>query len=79
MTDSKKPTDTTATSRQRRRRENIKKQQGRLIQVALTKDEGDHLDQLLDAGYAPDQRSVVVKALDEAYEREVEKKGEADD
>ena len=75
---SKKPTDTTAAVRQQRRRKKIKEQQGRSVRVVLTKDQGDHLDALLDSGYARDQSSVMAKALDETYDRNIPPRTEQD-
>lgn len=60
-------TDPSATLRQQRRRKRLKEQKARIIPVLLTKEQDAHLGVLLEAKYAPDQSSVLAKALDEAY------------
>lgn len=70
--DSKKSPDATAAQRQQRRRQRLKELQARTVGVVLNKEQGQKLDSLLAAGYALDQSSVLVKGLDEAYEREIQ-------
>jgi len=41
------------------------------VDVLLTEEQGQRLETLLTAGYAPDKSSVLAKSLDEAFEREI--------
>lgn len=60
--------DLTSALRQQRRREKVKSQGGRKVQVTLTKEQCEKLERLVESGYEATQSGVLSKALDEVFE-----------
>lgn len=72
MSESKtKPAETPAALRERRRRQPLQELKASTVDVMLTEEQGQRLETLLTAGYAPDKSSVLAKSPDEAFEREI--------
>lgn len=66
--------DSTSALRQQRRREKVKSQGGRKVQVTLTKEQGEKLDRLIGFGYEATQSGVLTKALDEVCDVSIVRK-----
>lgn len=60
--------DSTSAIRQQRRREKVKSQGGRKVQVTLTKEQCERLESLIESGYEETQSGVLAKSLDEVFE-----------